>query len=158
MITDVQEVAYGRPATEALAAAVAAAKEGRPLHPVTVVVGSNFVGLSARRALVRPELGLRGLANVQFVTPFRLAELLGADQLLGTRPLTKPVLGAAVRRTLATEPGRRARGNRGGGGCALRGAEHLLTAGSSRCWRPRSQRRRHGAGVRCGGGPSRRLP
>ncbi|MCC6437244.1 MAG: PD-(D/E)XK nuclease family protein [Acidimicrobiales bacterium] len=105
MITDVQEVAYGRPATEALAAAVAAAKEGRPLHPVTVVVGSNFVGLSARRALVRPELGLRGLANVQFVTPFRLAELLGADQLLGTRPLTKPVLGAAVRRTLATEPG-----------------------------------------------------
>ncbi|MGE0728107.1 MAG: PD-(D/E)XK nuclease family protein [Acidimicrobiia bacterium] len=105
MIIDVHEVAYGRPATLALAGAVAAAKAGDPLHPVTVVVSSNFVGLGARRLLAGPPPGLGGVANVQFLTPFRLAELLGADRLLGTRPLTKPVLGAAVRRALAAAPG-----------------------------------------------------
>ncbi len=47
----------------------------------------------------------RGIANVDFLTPFRLAELLAADRLGDSRPLTNPVLGAAVRRALADDPG-----------------------------------------------------
>lgn len=101
-------VGFGRPASEALAGAVAEAKGDRALAPVTVVVPSNFAGLSARRVLGAGLVGTghaAGIANVSFVTPFRLAELLAADLLLDTRPLTNPVLGAAVRRVLADEPG-----------------------------------------------------
>ncbi len=102
-------VPYGRPATRALHTVIGAAKAGNPLAPVTVVVASNFVGLSARRLLGSSELdpagGSRGIANVAFVTPFQLVELVGADLLLDTRPLTNPVLGAAVRRVLRDEPG-----------------------------------------------------
>jgi len=105
MIEKVVAVGYGRPAGEALADAVAAAKRNGPLAPVTVVVPSNFAGLTARRLLGSGALGLPGVANVSFVTPFRLAELLAADQMLETRPLTNPVLGAAVRLALAHEPG-----------------------------------------------------
>lgn len=104
MIGDVRVVAYGRPAGAALAGVVEEAKAGRPLDPVTVVVASNFAGLSARRLLAAPDQGGRGLANVQFVTPFRLAELLAGDRPTGVRPLTNPVLGAAVRRALAAQP------------------------------------------------------
>jgi hypothetical protein len=70
-------VAHGRPAGEALARAVAAAKAGRALAPVTVIVASNFAGLTARRLLGAGLVG-GGIANVTFVTPFRLAELLAA--------------------------------------------------------------------------------
>ncbi len=105
MIRNVVTVGYGRPASLALARAVAEAKGGAALAPVTVVVPSNFTGLSARRLLGSAELGVAGIANVSFLTPFRLAELLAADQLLSTRPLTRPVLGAAVRRALAASPG-----------------------------------------------------
>ncbi|MFK8022952.1 MAG: PD-(D/E)XK nuclease family protein [Ilumatobacter sp.] len=110
MIESVEVVGYGRPASEALAASVAAAKGGDPLSPVTVIVSSNFVGLSARR-LLACELGSQsdegpvGIANISFVTPFRLAEQVGAELLLDRRPITNPVLGAAVRRVLATDPG-----------------------------------------------------
>ena len=99
--TDLQLTAYGAPATRALAEAVRRAKAS-PLDPVTVVVGSNFAGLAARRRLGSTV----GVANVQFLTAFRLAELLAADLLLDHRPLTNPVLGAAVRRALAEHPGR----------------------------------------------------
>jgi ATP-dependent helicase/nuclease subunit B len=99
--TDLQLTAYGPPATHALADAVQRAKAS-PLDPVTVVVGSNFAGLAARRLLG----GTVGVANVHFFTAFRLAELLSADLLLDRRPLTNPVLGAAVRRALAEQPGR----------------------------------------------------
>lgn len=111
MISHVETVPFGRPATEALSRAVARAKRagaaggGRgPLSPVTVAVGSNFAGLSLRRLLGSGELGVAGLANVGFLTPFQLAELL-APPRPGRRPLTNPVLGAAVRRTLADDPG-----------------------------------------------------
>jgi len=103
VIVDVVTVPYGRPATAALARAVAQAKAGSPLAPVTVIVPSNLAGLTARRLLGSGELGMAGVANVSFVTAFRLAELLTADQLLDTRPLTNPVLGAAVRATLAAD-------------------------------------------------------
>lgn len=95
---------YGRPATEALARAVVDAKPGDPLQPVTVVVPSNFAGLVARRMLGSGDVGPAGIANVSFVTPFRLAELLSSGRLGDQRPLTNPVLGAAVRVALADNP------------------------------------------------------
>ena len=94
---------YGRAATEALREAVRAAQAEDPLAPVTVVVPSNLAGLTARRML--GEQG--GLANVAFLTPFALAERLGRARSAeaGRRPLTEPVLLAAIRVELRTEPG-----------------------------------------------------
>src|SRR3954447_8944335 len=78
----VQWVRYGREAAQALRASIAAAKAGEPLAPVTVVVPSNHVGVAARRLLATgalgPVSGGIGLVAVTFVTPYRLAELLGA--------------------------------------------------------------------------------
>jgi ATP-dependent helicase/nuclease subunit B len=105
VIAHVDTVAHGRPATEALVRALERAKGSSPLAPVTVVVGSNFVGLSLRRLLGRGELGGRGLVNVSFLTPFQLVELLAPVPRDQRRPLTNPVLGAAVRRVLADDPG-----------------------------------------------------
>jgi hypothetical protein len=105
VIEQVRVVAHGRPAGEALAGVLRAVKAGRPLAPVTVVVPSNFAGLAARRLLGGGSLGGSGVANVAFVTPFRLAELLASDRLGGRRPLTNAVLGSAVRRALAQHPG-----------------------------------------------------
>lgn len=95
---------YGRAATQALARAVVDAKAGDALAPVTVVVPSNFAGLVVRRMLGSGDVGVAGIANVGFVTPFRLAELLSAGRLGDRRPLTNPVLGAAVRVALADNP------------------------------------------------------
>ncbi len=103
---------YGRPALEALRRAVAQAKDGDALAPVTVVVPSNHVGVTARRLLAAGELGPvapggAGVAAVTFLTVYRLAELLGASALAaeGRRPVSTPVIAAAVRRALAEEPG-----------------------------------------------------
>lgn len=108
----VTAVAYGRPAARALRDAVAEAKAGDPLAPVTVVVPSNHVGVTVRRLLGSDALGPvtaqgRGLAAVSFLTPYRLAELLGAAALAaeGRRPVSTPVLAAAARRVLAADPG-----------------------------------------------------
>ncbi|MEM7093165.1 MAG: PD-(D/E)XK nuclease family protein [Actinomycetota bacterium] len=102
---------YGRPASLALDEAIRRAKAGSTLAPVTVVVPSNFAGLAARRLLGSHQLrsasrdgGTAGIANVNFLTPFRFAELLAVGQLRGKRPLTNPVLSAAVRQVLAAEP------------------------------------------------------
>ncbi|MFL6207097.1 MAG: PD-(D/E)XK nuclease family protein [Acidimicrobiales bacterium] len=104
--------AYGPPAARALRDAVAAAKGGEPLAPVTVVVPSNHVGVATRRLLSSGSLGPVagtgvGLAAVTFVTPYRLAELLAASALAGQgkRPVSTPVLAAAVRAELAAAPG-----------------------------------------------------
>ena len=104
--------AYGRAAAEALRAAVAEAKAGEPLAPVTVVVPSNHVGVAARRLLSSGALGPvagrgTGLAAVTFATPYRLAELLGAASLAreGRRPVSTPVLAAAMRAELAAGAG-----------------------------------------------------
>ncbi len=108
----VEWVRYGRPAAEALRAALAAAKGGDPLAPACVVVPSNHVGVSARRLLASGEAGPLattgvGLAAVTFLTLYRLAELLGAARLAaqGCRPVSTPVVAAALRRALADEPG-----------------------------------------------------
>lgn len=112
MPTTVVPTAYGRPASQALRDAVARAKRSDPLAPVTVVVPTNSVGVSARRRLASAELGSvtgagRGVIGVTFLTVFRLAELLGAPALAaaGRRPVSTPVVASAVRRALARHPG-----------------------------------------------------
>ena len=104
--------AYGRPASQALRDAVARAKRADVLAPVTVVVPTNSVGVSARRRLASGELGAvtnagAGVVGVNFLTVYRLAELLGAAELAaaGRRPVSTPVVAAAVRRALARAPG-----------------------------------------------------
>jgi ATP-dependent helicase/nuclease subunit B len=106
-------VPYGPDASRALHAAVAAAKAGDPLAPVTVVVPTNYVGVAARRLLGGGTLGRVteggvGIAGVTFLTVYRLAELLGAPRLAASqrRPVSTPVLAAAVRAVLADAPGR----------------------------------------------------
>lgn len=103
---------YGRAAGVALARAVAEAKKGDPLAPVTVVVPSNHVGVGARRLLASGALGAvsevgSGVAAVSFLTIYRLAELLGARSLAGRalRPVSTPVIAAALRRSLEENPG-----------------------------------------------------
>jgi ATP-dependent helicase/nuclease subunit B len=103
---------YGRPALVALHNAVTAAKAGDALAPVTVVVPTNLVGVTARRLLAGGTLGPvarhgTGVAAVDFLTVYRLAELLGAAALAasGRRPVSTPVVAAAVRRALADDPG-----------------------------------------------------
>jgi RecB family exonuclease len=103
---------YGRPASQALRDAVARAKRADALAPVTVVVPTNSVGVSARRRLASGELGEvtsvgRGVVGVNFLTVYRLAELLGAADLAaaGRRPVSTPVVASAVRRALARAPG-----------------------------------------------------
>lgn len=105
--------AYGRPAAEALRDAVGRAKGGDPLAPVTVVVPSNHVGVASRRLLASGLVGPVtegagiGLAAVTFLTPYRLGELLGASALAaqGRRPVSTPVLAAAVRAELSAAHG-----------------------------------------------------
>lgn len=96
-------VTYGAAADAALAEVVHGAQAGDPLAPVTVVVPTNYVGVAARRRLAAQ----RGLAAVAFVTIHRLAELLGSPALAraGRRPVSTPVLAAAVRRALVHQPG-----------------------------------------------------
>jgi ATP-dependent helicase/nuclease subunit B len=99
---------YGPPATEALRRVVASAKAGDPFAPVTVVVPANSVGVAVRRALARGADGeRRGIVGLSLLTVYRLAELLGAPALAaaGRRPVTTPVVGAAVRRVLASDAG-----------------------------------------------------
>ncbi len=96
-------VPFGRAATDALAAVIAAAKGADALAPVTVVVPGNLTGLALRR-----ELGGRpgGIVNVRFMVLDRLAELLGAGALAaaGRRPLDDAVRAALVRQVLADRP------------------------------------------------------
>lgn len=108
----IEWVRYGRPAAAALRAAVASAKGDEPLAPVTVVVPTNHVGVATRRLLGSGALGPAcgqgtGMAAVDFLTVERLAELLGGARLAaaGRRPVSTPVLAAALRTELAVGPG-----------------------------------------------------
>ena len=84
MIEAVEVVSYGSAAGEALAKAVARAKAGRALAPVTVVVPSHLAGLSARRRLGSDG----GVANVSFLTARDLAGRLAGDLALDRPPLS----------------------------------------------------------------------
>ena len=105
-------VGYGRGAAESLRNLIAAAKGDDPLGPVTVVIPSNHVGVATRRLLASGDLGPVcgrgiGLIAVDFLTVYRLAELLGAPHLAGTgrRPVSTPVIAAAIRAALSKRPG-----------------------------------------------------
>ncbi|HEV3282439.1 MAG TPA: PD-(D/E)XK nuclease family protein [Acidimicrobiales bacterium] len=105
-------VGYGQPAAQALRQAIDEAKAGDPLSPVSVVVPSNHVGVATRRLLASGSLGPlsgrgTGMAAVNFLTVYRLGELLGAATLAGQgrRPVSTPVIGAALRAALAVQPG-----------------------------------------------------
>ena len=72
----------------------------------------NYVGVATRRLLASGALGSIcgrgiGVAAVSFVTVYRLAELLGSAQLAGSgrRPVSTPVIAAALRSALTREPG-----------------------------------------------------
>jgi len=80
--------------------AIRSARTSDPLAPVTVLVPSNYAGLAMRRALGR----LGGVANVGFMVPSRVAELL-AGPLLGTggRPLTPEIRREAIRAVLSAD-------------------------------------------------------
>jgi len=99
----VHPVRYGAPALDRLVALVAEVQVDDPLAPVTVVVPTNYVGVATRRALGRRA----GIANVSFLTVYRLAELLGAPSLAaaGRRPVSTPVVAGAVRHVLQQAPG-----------------------------------------------------
>ena len=98
---------YGTAAYDALRAAVHEAKGGDPLHPVTVVVPAERVGVAARRALARGDAERGpGIAALSILTLRRLAEVLAAPELLrqGRRPITSPALAHAVRAELDASP------------------------------------------------------
>ena len=98
---------YGAPAYEALGLAVAEAKNGDPLAPVSVLVPANLCGVVARRVLARGVAGRGGVAGLLMLTVDRLAERIAAPALTGTgrRPATSAVLAAAWRRALAEDAG-----------------------------------------------------
>ncbi|MCY4134947.1 MAG: hypothetical protein OXG30_08545 [bacterium] len=96
---------YGPSATERLGEQIAAFKQGDPLSPVTVVVPSNIAKLGTRRALGAK---VPGIAAVEFLKPFDLAERLAGRQMAmehERKPLSGPVLSATVRSVLNTDPG-----------------------------------------------------
>jgi ATP-dependent helicase/nuclease subunit B len=95
---------YGRVALAELHRLVLAAKKADPLAPVTVLVPTNGVGVAARRWLAAQP---PGIGNVTFTTVHRLAESLGAATLAaaGRRPVSPPVVLAALRHELARDPG-----------------------------------------------------
>jgi hypothetical protein len=112
MAPTVVTTAYGREAVAALHAQIVAAKAGEPLTPVTVLVPTNSVGVATRRLLGSGALGPvtargAGVVGVSFLTVLRLAELLAAPALAAAqrRPVSTPVVAAAVRRVLAQQPG-----------------------------------------------------
>ncbi|HEX5615371.1 MAG TPA: PD-(D/E)XK nuclease family protein [Acidimicrobiia bacterium] len=99
---------YGPPSAAALVAAVERHKAGDPLRPVTIVVPANSVGVAARRMLARTTTAAgTGIVAATLLTLYRLGELLGAPVLAasGRRPVSTPVVAAAARRVLRTEPG-----------------------------------------------------
>ena len=83
---------------------VAEAKADDPLASVTVVVPSNYVGVSVRRSLARRSVTSAGVgvAGIDLVTSYRLAELIAAPTLAADhrRPVSNPVVAAAIRTVL----------------------------------------------------------
>jgi ATP-dependent helicase/nuclease subunit B len=109
---EIVDAPLGRGALEALRDTVRACKADHPLAPVTVLVDDNAVGVATRRALASGDFGpicgdRPGLAAVAFSTVYRYGELLGAPALAaaGRRPVSTPVVAAAIRRVLAEHAG-----------------------------------------------------
>ena len=90
-------------ALPALAEAVRMAKRDNPLAPVTVLVPTNAVGVTARRWL-----GANGgIAAIELVTPNRLAERIAGAELAaaGRLPVSTPLIDLMVREVLRAAPG-----------------------------------------------------
>jgi ATP-dependent helicase/nuclease subunit B len=89
-------------ALASLADSVRALKGGNPLTAVTVIVPTNATGVTARRYLGRHG----GVAAVDMLTLYRLAELLGGRSLVseGRRPVSTPVIDLAIRAVLSEHP------------------------------------------------------
>lgn len=107
MITTIV-TAYGRPALDALRTAVGNVKANDPMATVTVVAPSQVAATVARRHLARhgAQQGRGpGIAGIDVTTTVRLAERLAAAALAPRRPLTGPLLTAAWRSVLRTNPG-----------------------------------------------------
>lgn len=109
---DLVDAPLGRGALEALRDTLRSYKADHSLAPVTVLVDDNAVGVATRRALASGDLGpicgdRPGLAAVSFSTIYRYGELLGAPLLAaaGRRPVSTPVVAAAIRRVLAEHAG-----------------------------------------------------
>jgi RecB family exonuclease len=112
MALQVEWVQYGRTAAQALRERISAAKQDDPLARVTVIVASNHVGVATRRLLASGETGAvhpdhPGLIAVDFLTPFRLAELYSSATMAaqGRLPVSTPVITSAMRASLADAPG-----------------------------------------------------
>ena len=88
--------------TQELWQLIKAEKRGDVLAPVTVVTSTRYAGLALRQ-----EQGRAGFANVRFILPSVLSELLGAAALeqQGRKPLTGVLENLAVRRVLAQTGG-----------------------------------------------------
>ncbi len=97
-------VGFGAHARKALADFVRQAKATDPLAAVTVIVPSNYTGLSLRRELGRHG---GGVAMIETVTIAELADRLGGSALQqrGRRPLSDMAVTAAVRIALGDDPG-----------------------------------------------------
>ena len=106
MNIEVLGTAFGRPALDRLHSLISTIKADDPLAPVSVLVPSNYVGVSTRRLIASGELGPvgahAGLAGIDLLTTYRLAELIGAPRLAGRglRPLSTPIIAAVVRGVL----------------------------------------------------------
>ena len=106
MSIQVVGAAYGRPALSELRGLISELKQDDALSPVSVLVPSNYVGVSTRRMLASGDLGRianrEGLAGIDLLTTYRLAELLGAPRLaaMKRRPLSTPVIAAGIRGVL----------------------------------------------------------
>ena len=98
-----ETVGFGPPAFEAVRRAIAAAQGANRLAPVSVIVPTNPAGVMLRRWLGRRG----GVAGVNFLTMYRLAEMLAGGRLAadGRRPISPPILAAAVRAAVAATPG-----------------------------------------------------
>lgn len=95
---------YGPPATGLLGERIAELKAGDPLRMVTVIVPTNIAGIGARRAVGARQASL---ISVDFLKILDVAERLARRQFVegGERPMSGPVLAAAVRQVLDAEPG-----------------------------------------------------
>ncbi len=122
---ELTRTAFGAPAHQALADAVAEAKAGDFLAPVTVVVPSNYVGLAARRALAAhpsqddqlphgvrqtqdgQQFATSGIAAVACLTVHRLAERLAATNMSPKkhRGASSAIIASTVRVALRENPG-----------------------------------------------------